>query len=181
MTQVDNRYSLRIVICCSIAAAEEALAAEKTLRAAGHEVVMPRGITDEYLRGRTTVSAEEKAADKIEHDLIRGYFAEIDAADAVLIVNPERRGISGYIGGNTLIEMAFAHVLEKPLFCLYPLPSMPYSAELEALRPQVLNGDLSLSFGNPAMGWCNIRNATRSPHRSAACQVAQRQRGPRGE
>jgi hypothetical protein len=135
---------VRVVVCCSIAAAEEALAVDVGLRALGHEVVLPRGITEEYLRGRTEVSVEEKASDKIEHDLIRGYFATIGAADGVLVVNPELRGTPGYIGGNTLIEMAFAHVLEKPLFCLYPLPVMPYSAELEALRPHVLNGDLAV-------------------------------------
>jgi hypothetical protein len=135
---------VRIVICCSIAVASAATAAADALWAQGHDVVLPRGIVDEHLRGRTEIAVEEKAADKIEHDLIRGYYEEIKAADAVLVVNPELRGIPGYIGGNTLIEMAFAHVLRVPLFCLHPLPEMSYSAELQAMEPSVLKGDLWL-------------------------------------
>ena len=40
--------------------------------------------------------------------------------------------------------MAFAHVLNKKLYCLYPLPEMPYLSEMLATQPVVLNGDLSL-------------------------------------
>jgi hypothetical protein len=88
------------------------------------------------------VRQEEKAEDKLEHDVIRRYYGEIADADAVLVVNPEKREVQGYIGGNTLIEMAFAHVLRKPLFVLYPLPNMPYTAEMLAMQPTVLNGDV---------------------------------------
>ena len=62
--------------------------------------------------------------------------------DAVLVVNSEKRGIVGYIGGNTLIEMAFGHILNKTLYCLNPLPEMVYTSKLLAMKPIILHGEL---------------------------------------
>lgn len=107
----------------------------------GHEVEIPEGIKRAELR-RLNASIEEKAEVKIRHDLIRGYYEKMKAYDVVLIVNPELKGIAGYIGGNTLIEMSFALVLNKRLYCLYPLPEMPYSSELVAMQPIILAGNL---------------------------------------
>ena len=109
----------------------------------GHEVEIPKGVKSLELRNRTEVSIEEKAGDKIKGDLIRGYFEKMKNYDAVLVVNPEKRGVRGYVGGNTLIEMAFAHVLGKQLYTLYALPEVSYSAEIIAMHPVVLRGDLS--------------------------------------
>jgi hypothetical protein len=135
---------MKIIICSSISAADEVLAIKKELETSGHEVEIPEGIKNEYLRGRTEVAVEEKAEDKIKSDLIRGYFEKMKNYDVVLIVNPEKRGVVGYIGGNTFIEMAFGHVLHKKIYCLNPLPEMLYTSELLAMQPIILNGDLSL-------------------------------------
>jgi len=134
---------MKIIICGSITAAEEILDIKTKLEAAGHEVEIPTGVKDEYIRGRTEVSNQEKAGDKIQFNLIRNYFEKIKNHDAVLVVNVEKRGVKNYIGGNTFLEMGFAHVLNKKLYCLNPLPDLPYTAELEAMQPIILNGDLS--------------------------------------
>ncbi len=133
---------MKIIICSSISAAEEVLTIQKRLQEMGYKVEIPEGIKNEFIRGRTEVSSSEKAADKIKYDLVRGYYEKIKNNDAVLVVNPEKRGIKGYIGANTLIEMAFAHVLNKKLYVLYPLPDMQYSAEILATQPIILNGEL---------------------------------------
>ncbi len=135
---------MKVIICGSISAADEILSVKSQLEVRGHEVEIPEGVKNIELRGRTEVSAEEKAEDKIKHDLIRGYFEKIKAYDVLLVVNPPKRGIEGYIGGNTFIEMAFAHVLDKPLYVLHPLPEISYISEILAMQPVVLNGDLSL-------------------------------------
>ena len=135
---------MKIIICSSISAANEVLTAKQQLEEAGHEVEIPLGVKNLELRGRTEVSVAEKAEDKIKHDLIRGYFEKMKHYDAVLVVNPEKRGVKGYIGGNTFIEMAFAHILNKKLYCLESLPEMPYTSEILAMQPIVLNGDVSL-------------------------------------
>ena len=69
-------------------------------------------------------------SDEIEHDLIRGYFEKMKEYEVVLVVNPEKTGVAGYIGGNTLIEMAFGHVLGKKLYVLYPLPDPSHTPPL---------------------------------------------------
>lgn len=135
---------MKIIICSSISAADEVLATKKALEEMEHSVEIPEGIKDEFIRGRTEVSSSEKAADKIKYDLVRVYYEKIKTSDAVLVVNPEKRGIKGYIGANTLIEMAFAHVLGKKLYVLNPLPDMQYSAEIIATQPKILYKDLSL-------------------------------------
>lgn len=133
---------MKIILCGSITAAAEIEAAQKSLEAVGHIVEVPLGVTDATLRLRTEVRMEEKSKDKREHDVLRRYFQKIQDADAVLIVNPEKRSIPGYIGGNTLIEMAFAHVLFKRLYVLYSLPELAYTAEMCAMQPLIIAGDL---------------------------------------
>ena len=64
--------------------------------------------------------------------------------DAVLVVNPKKKDIYSYIGGNTLIEMAFAHILNKPLYVLYQIPDMQYTSEILAMNPIVLDGNLEI-------------------------------------
>lgn len=133
----------KIIICGSISAADEIESVRDQLVAMGNDVEIPDGVKNRHLRERTEVSLEEKAEDKIKNDLIRGYYEKIKDHDVVLVVNPEKRGVQGYIGGNTFIEMAFAHVLNKKLYVLYPLPELSYSSEILAMQPTVLNGDVT--------------------------------------
>ena len=39
--------------------------------------------------------------------------------------------------------MGVAYYLEKPIYLLNPIPEMPYTSEIEAMEPIVLNSDLS--------------------------------------
>lgn len=135
---------MKIIICGSISAAQEILDVQQRLELSGHEVEIPVGVKNLEIRERTEGTHEEKAEDKIKHDLIRGYFEKMKNYDVVLVVNPEKRGVKGYIGGNTLIEMAFAHVLNNKLYVLYPFAEIQYSAEILATQPVVINGDLTL-------------------------------------
>lgn len=132
----------KVIICGSISAADEILKTKTALETRGFEVEIPEGVKHlkEWEGGSAAVS--EKADRKIKHDLIRRYYEKMKEYDIVLVVNPEKKEIPGYIGGNTLIEMAFAHVLNKPLYALYQLPDMPYSPEILAMQPIVLGGDL---------------------------------------
>ena len=134
--------NMKIIICGSITAAEEIIKIKKQLEDSGHEVEIPHGVKNKEFWNRTELPSVEKAGDKIKHDLIRGYFEKMKHYDAVLVVNPEKRGVAGYIGGNTLIEMAFGHVLGKKLFVLNPLPDLSYTSEILAMQSIVIEGDL---------------------------------------
>jgi hypothetical protein len=135
---------MKIIICGSISAAEDILSIKKILEEKGHSVEIPEGVKhlDEWVGNDAHHS--EKADQKIKNDLIRGYYEKMKNYDSVLIVNPEKKGIPGYIGGNTLIEMAFAHVLKKKLYCLNPLPDLSYTSEMIAMQPTILFGDVTL-------------------------------------
>lgn len=92
---------------------------------------------------------EEKEVIKIEQknnkDAIREFWNMMQGADAVLVFNIEKHGIENYIGGNTFLEIGFAHILNQKIFLLNPIPEIPfYKTEIEAMKPVILHGDLSL-------------------------------------
>lgn len=85
-----------------------------------------------------------KLHQKNHKDAIREFWRLMQGADAVLVVNLDKHGIKNYIGGNTLMEMGFAHVLNQKIFLYNPIPEIPYyKTEIEAIKPVVINGDLS--------------------------------------
>ena len=134
----------KIIICGSISASQEIVTAQRELEERGFEVEIPHGVKKFIANNFEHVPVEERHEDKKKYDLIRKYYEEMKMYDNVLIVNPEKKGIQGYIGGNTFLEMGFAHVLNKKLYVLNPLPDISYLSELEAMDPVVLNGNLSL-------------------------------------
>lgn len=134
---------MKVIICGSISAASEIERVRDELEKMGHQVEIPEGVKRPEIRAKINAATSERADIKIEHNLIKGYYEKMKDYDAVLVVNPELKGVPGYIGGNTLIEMAFALILNKPLYCLYPVPEMNYSSEILAMQPTILNGDLS--------------------------------------
>jgi predicted RNA-binding protein with PUA domain len=134
---------MKIVVCGSMTFAKQMVEAEKELQRLGHEVVLPR-FTEEYAQMATLEEMHgESAKNKIKHGLIREYFEEIKRGDAILVLSGERHGIKNYVGGNSFLEMAFAHVLDKKIFFLNPIPEMGCKDEMIAMQPIILNGDLS--------------------------------------
>ena len=92
---------------------------------------------------------EEKEVIKLhqKHNLnaIREFWKLMQGADAVLVMNFDKHGIQNYIGGNTLMEIGFAHVLNQRIFLYHPIPEMPYcKSEIEAVKPIIINEDFSL-------------------------------------
>ena len=85
----------------------------------------------------------EHAALKKEFDYIRYHYNEIVDSDAVLVLNFDKNRIAHYIGGNTLMELGFAHVHRKKIFMINPIPEMQYTDEIKAVDPIVINNDLS--------------------------------------
>lgn len=121
---------------------EKMLETKKELEKLGHQAVLS-SFADKY------IGKSEKEKEKItiyhknEKDAIRLFWEEIKASDAVLVLNYNRRGIKNYIGGNTLMEIGFAHVLNKKIFLLNPVPEIEYyKSEIEAVKPVIIYGDL---------------------------------------
>lgn len=92
---------------------------------------------------------EEKESIKIHQknnlDAIREFWRLMQGADAVLVLNLDKHGIKNYIGGNTLMEIGFAHVLNQKIFLYNPIPDIQYyKSEIEAVKPIIINGNYSL-------------------------------------
>ena len=140
---------MHIAICGSLNFTQEMSELAEELKNAGHEVTLPL-TSQKILNGEVTLEAikQEKAngtfSDRaIQFDSIRAYWDIIQNADAILVANYEKNGVKNYIGGNSFLEMGFAHVLRKPIYLLNEIPEMGYTDELRAMQPIVLSGDLS--------------------------------------
>lgn len=74
---------------------------------------------------------------------IRAHYDEVARATWVLLHNPDKNGVKGYIGPNTFLEAGYAHVLGKPLYALNGYTENTFMLdELDAIGATVLNGDL---------------------------------------
>lgn len=132
---------MRIVICGSMAFSEEMLEVGSELKDMGHEVFLPKN-AKKYANEGVDEEFSGLVEEKVDHDLIKTFFEEIGESDAVLVVNPEKKGIPNYIGGNSFLEMAFAHVQDKEIYLLHDIPDMSYTDEIVAMDPTCLNGSL---------------------------------------
>ena len=140
---------MKIALCGSMISYQRMEEIKDKLEEIGHMVTMPKFSDIELKRlseGETLEDLEgESAQSKIENDFIRYFYGKIGEAEGVLVINIPQKGIDGYVGGNTFLEMGFAHVLNKQLWTLYDFSKdLTYSDEIIAMQPVVLDGDLSL-------------------------------------
>lgn len=140
---------MKIAICGSLDFTHEIKAIADKLNNLGFEVVIPLSST-KILDGQFSVEEikQEKECGKfadraIKNDSMRAYEEIIRNSDAILVVNIDKKGIKNYIGGNSFLEMGFAHIYNKKIYLLNDVPTMLYTDELKAIQPVVLNGDLS--------------------------------------
>lgn len=134
---------MTITICGSMQFHKEMGQVRDELSSLGFNVFVP-GELDDLEHNESYMSTdEERITAKIEYDFIREHFHRIEEAEAVLILNYEKKGIPGYIGGNTFLEMGYAFGLGKKIYLLHDVPDMDYKTEMHAIQPIILNGDLS--------------------------------------
>ncbi|MCX6791482.1 MAG: nucleoside 2-deoxyribosyltransferase [Candidatus Gottesmanbacteria bacterium] len=133
---------MTITICGSMQFHAEMAKTQKKLEAQGFHVLVPIELGNEKTNESYMSRDEDKISTKIEYDFIREHFKKIEKSDAVLVLNYEKKGITGYIGGNTFLEMGYAFGLGKKIYLFRPVPKMDYSVEMHAMKPIVLHGDL---------------------------------------
>ena len=134
---------MRIGIVSSMHHTEKMLEIQEKLRAIGHDAFMSR-LSDALVGKNDDEKERIKLYQKNNQDAIRDFWRQMQGADAILVLNIDRHGIPNYIGGNTLMEIGFAHVLNQKIFLYNPVPDIPfYRTEIEAVKPVVINGDLT--------------------------------------
>jgi hypothetical protein len=134
---------MKIGVAGSMAFTDKMIKVCDELRKQGHTVFMSSFGPNYAGKGAQEIEVL-KLKDKYEHDAIREFWRPMQDADALLVLNYDKRGIKNYIGGNTLMEIGFAHVLNQKIYLLNPIPEIPYyKTEIEAVKPIILNGDLT--------------------------------------
>ena len=139
---------MKLVICGSSTFKESMIEYQKLLANLGHEgVVHPDYLA--FIRGEkqeiwSKISGGEHHEAKKSQGYIKWYYNAIVSSDAILVLNFDKRGIKNYIGGNTLMEIAFAHVHDKKVFLLNDIPEeVSYFDEIKAMTDIILNNDLN--------------------------------------
>lgn len=152
---------MKITVCGSIGFYKEMEDARDGLLTFGHEVKIPMlalEVPEQFGGGRKVyfgkyieenggIDAFSPAHEiwDLKESAIKDHYEKIDWADAILVVNHEKRGIEGYIGGNTLIEVGVAFYQKKKIYILNQVSSeLSYKQEIYGMKPVILNGDLSL-------------------------------------
>jgi len=139
-----------VVILASISFYPKVIEIAPVLETKGYRVVMPyvarlmRDSGDFRVETYKTWLANPSEGYGAKNGLMLKHFDEVAAGDAVLVVNEEKHGLAGYIGGNVLMEMALAMHLKKPIFVLNRISDrLPVAEEVLGLLPTFLDGDLS--------------------------------------
>lgn len=135
---------MTITICGSMSFHQQMKEAQARLEKRGFTILLPEELADGSANEALLEKDEDKISAKIEYNFIREHFKKVEMADSILILNYPKKGIDGYIGGNTFLEMGYAFGLSKKIFLLYPIPKMDYFTEMSAIQPIVLNGNLTL-------------------------------------
>jgi hypothetical protein len=141
---------MKITICNSVQFWKEAEDAQQILRQMGHDAathpmeVEFRGkkvSAIEYYKARKTGWDEE--IERLKEWAVREHFDKVMNSDAILVLNYDKNGVKGYVGGNTLMEMGLAFAMRKKIFILNSVPEeLPYAEEIKGVKPIVLNGVL---------------------------------------
>ncbi len=144
-----------ITICSSVDFTPKIIEVKKELEGMGHIVNIPYFTTmiingelsfEEYLKAKEIGDIGLRWQQPV--DMVKRYWDFIENSDAILVLNMEKKGINGYIGGSTLMEMGFAYGQGKKIFLYNPIPErserMHYVDEIMDLDPGVINGDLGL-------------------------------------
>lgn len=130
-----------IAICGSMKHSDRMVEIGHTLEQQGMKVFLPNiGESSDYDSFTEEQATEHKAR------MIRAHLEKIQQSDTVLVVNEPLKGVDGYIGANTFLEMGFAYALEKKIYVLNPLPAQSNIVELRGLKPIIINGALSALF-----------------------------------
>jgi nucleoside 2-deoxyribosyltransferase len=142
---------MKIVICGSCAFRKEMVEYRDRLNKMGHSAIISP-VMEELALGKNEALMKlietDHARAKKEGGYIKWYYNAIVNSDAILVLNLDKKGVKNYIGGNTLMEMGFAHVNDKKIFLLNQVPDLSYKEEINAMLTKILDGDLDAIEGD---------------------------------
>lgn len=138
-----------ITICSSASHYEKVLEIEKELKKLGFKTKIPQTAKTMQRTNNFDVSTYKTwYKDKNDYGkktkLMLAHFKKILDSNAILIVNMDKNGMKGYIGGNVLMEMTIAFHYKKPIFIYNDISEkLQIKEEVYGVKPRFINGDLS--------------------------------------
>ena len=139
-----------VVICSSASFYKQVIEVAKQLKSMGFAVAVPltagkmERTGDFKVETYKTWFADSNAYDR-KTFLTKHHFNKIVKGDSVLVLNYEKNGRPGYIGGAVLAEMAVGLHFNKPIYVLNPIDeTVGYKEEILGMQPVILNGNLGL-------------------------------------
>jgi hypothetical protein len=138
---------MKITVVGSVKFADKLVEVCEQLKKLGHEPIMHEemyNIANGTAQQLIDEINKDHAAAKKKYDFIRIWHDLIKSGDAILVCNFDSKGIKNNIGGNTFLEIGFAHVEGKKIFLLNPIPEeVSYVDEIKAMVDVVLDGNLN--------------------------------------
>ena len=135
-----------ITICSSGSFYKEVLEITRQLRKLDYRVLIPSTATKMQKSGNFDIDTyktwyKNPKDYRNKRNLMDGHFKKVIKSDAILVVNNEKHGIKGYIGGNGLMEITLAYHYKKPIFILNEISeNLPFKEEILGVNPIFLNG-----------------------------------------
>jgi nucleoside 2-deoxyribosyltransferase len=117
---------------------KEIIEAKQQLEDMGWQVFTPE--LSEKSVDYTKLTKEEQRIAK--QTFIRNHFNRIAQSSAILVLNYPKKGIDGYVGSNTLMEIGVATYLGKTVYILNELADQGCKEEVMALVSIIVNGNL---------------------------------------
>lgn len=142
---VNFYYFMKVMISGSMAFSKEMMETKKALEALGHVVLVPHDIETHLENPDFVDDLQHNLPYAQETDIMRKCFALVAESDGVLVLNLDRKGISGYIGTSTLMEIGLAYYLQKKLFLYKDIPhwdEVRWAHEINIMQPVIIHGDL---------------------------------------
>lgn len=137
-----------IAICSSAAFYKHVNGIADELETRGYKVLVPHTANKMRTSGDYNVTnVKTWIANKSDlhkkQKLMDMHFREVEAADAILVVNDEKHGEPGYIGPNVFMEMSLAYYLKKPIYILNGVKNdSKIYEEVYGMGNVILDGDL---------------------------------------
>jgi hypothetical protein len=144
-----KKLSSVITICSSASFYKQVIEVRDSLKKLGFKVLTPLTAGKMERTGDFKVSTyktwfNDPKTYKRKAFLTMHHFKKVAEGDSLLVLNYDKNGKQGYIGGAVLAEMAVGFFLKKPIYILNPIQEdVSYKEEILGMGPVVLNGDLN--------------------------------------
>ena len=139
----NEMKSKNVVICGSMLFYDKMLEISNFLENRGIPTVIPKEETTER------EALTEKQFSDFKRKVSNQYLAKIrdSSTYAILVLNQEKKGVTNYIGANTLVEVSMAFCWGRTIYLLNDFYE-PLRDELEAWNAIALKGDLDILIEN---------------------------------